>query len=167
MEHKTGSDSAAITGNETTIDPTTPIGALADFYRAFNGRDLDGLAANWLGHEDVVMDNPIGGITRGWDAIRGVYEKLVSSEGRVSVEFYDYSILQTTDAFVAVGRERGFFRSNTTHIELAIRTSRWFKWVGDRFRQFHHHGSIDDPDVLRRYQNAVHGGGRSEGRRAP
>lgn len=147
-----------ITGRETAIDPATPVGALADFYRAFNGRDLAGLEQNWLGGQEPVMDNPVGGITRGWPAIRAVYEKLVGGEGRVEVEFYDFSILESDNDFVAIGRERGRFFLGEMGINLAIRTSRWFKRIGDRFRQVHHHGSIDDPDLLRRYQAAVRGG---------
>lgn len=40
-----------ITGREPEIDVATPLGALADFYRAFNGRDLDAMQANWCAGE--------------------------------------------------------------------------------------------------------------------
>jgi hypothetical protein len=30
-----------------------------------------------------------------------------------------------------------------------------FRWAEDRWRQIHYHGSIDDPDMLARYQQAV------------
>jgi SnoaL-like domain len=149
---------AVITGREPEIDPATPEGALMDFYRAFNGRDLAGLEKNWMDGEQPVMDNPIGDITRGWPAIRAVYERLVSGDGRVSVEFHDFSIVESKNAFVAIGRERGHFVRGETRIALAIRTSRWFGHDGERFRQIHHHGSIDDPELLRRYQTAVRGG---------
>jgi hypothetical protein len=36
-----------------------------------------------------------------------------------------------------------------------IRTSRWFKLADGRWRQLHHHGSIEDADLLARYQLAV------------
>ena len=36
-----------------------------------------------------------------------------------------------------------------------IRISRIFRRVDGRWRQIHHHGSIDDADLLARYQAAV------------
>ncbi|MFF4402980.1 hypothetical protein [Streptomyces sp. NPDC001404] len=38
-----------------------------------------------------------------------------------------------------------------------IRTSRYFRYEGGFWRQYHHHGSIDAPDLLRAYQQAVRG----------
>jgi hypothetical protein len=43
--------------------------ALIEFYRAFNARDLGGLAANWEQGDAPSMDNPMGGIRRGWQSI--------------------------------------------------------------------------------------------------
>ena len=67
---------APITGAEPDAGPSSPYLALAQFYRAFNGRDMSLMAANWASSEDVAMDNPLGGINRGWDSIRLVYERL-------------------------------------------------------------------------------------------
>ena len=52
------------------------------------------------------MDNPLGGIKRGWDEIKAVYELIFSGPAQVSVEFYDYTLHQSQDMFYAVGRER-------------------------------------------------------------
>jgi predicted glycosyltransferase involved in capsule biosynthesis len=41
-------------------------------------------------------------------------------------------------------------------MDLKIRTSRLFQLIGGRWRQFHHHGSVEDPELLARYQAAVH-----------
>jgi hypothetical protein len=41
---------------------------------------------------------------------------------------------------------------------LTIRTSRYFRYVDSSWAQFHHHGSIDDPEALHAYQRAVAGG---------
>lgn len=60
--------------------------------------------------------------------------------------------------FCAVGRERGFFRLGEEEVDLAIRTNRVFVKMEKRWRQVHHHGSIDDPELLARYQKAVSGG---------
>jgi hypothetical protein len=77
-----------ITGREEPIDPATPTGALAEFYRAFNRRDLRLMEANWHADDEASMDNPLGGIRRGWDDIRTVYERIFTGKARVAIEFY-------------------------------------------------------------------------------
>ena len=146
-----------ITGSEPEDGLTTPRQALAQFYRAFNGRDLDLMAKNWLQNDEIAMDNPLGGIRRGWSEIASVYEKLFSGAAAVYVEFYDYTVQQSNDMFCAVGRERGVARLPTAELELRIRTSRVFRRTASGWRQVHHHGSIEDPELLRRYQVAVLG----------
>jgi hypothetical protein len=145
---------AAVTGRETA-SPTTPLGALSEFYRAFNNRDLALMSQNWLSTAEASMDNPLGGIKRGWNEISEVYNRVFSGAATVTVEFFDYTLHETPDAFLAVGRERGTLKSPETTLDLKIRTSRWFRRVDGRWRQLHHHGSIDDADLLARYQTAV------------
>ena len=144
-----------ITGRQTHFDPTTPLGALSAFYRAFNERDLALVEANWIGTDEAAMDNPLGGITRGWRDIRVVYERIFSGEARVEVEFFDYSLHETPETFLAIGRERGRLTTPSIALDLMIRTSRWYRRVGGRWRQAHHHGSIEDPALLAQYQAAV------------
>jgi hypothetical protein len=60
-----------VTGGEM-LDPRTPLGALAEFYRAINKRDLSLVSQNWLASSEASMDNPLGGIRRGWDDISQV-----------------------------------------------------------------------------------------------
>jgi ketosteroid isomerase-like protein len=146
---------APITGREAIGDTSEPVAALAQFYRAINGRDLALMAENWDHAEDVAMDNPLGGIKRGWPEIRAVYERIFHSPARVQVEFHDYTLHVIGDVFYTVGRERGTFAASGTKLNLAIRTSRIFRRVGDCWRQIHHHGSIDDPQLLSAYQQAV------------
>ncbi len=101
------------------------------------------------------MDNPLGGIRRGWGEIGQVYEKLFNGPARVYVEFYDYTLHESSDMFYAVGRERGHFTLRGETIDLAIRTSRIFRRIGGEWRQVHHHGSIEDGKLLVDYGNAV------------
>jgi len=108
----------------------------------------------WENSEDAVLDNPLGGIRRGWPEIRQVYERIFGSKARVSVEFFDYTLVQEGDVFWAAGRERGTLTTGASTLQLAIRTSRVFR-RGGRWRQVHHHGSIDDPKLLAAYQEAV------------
>ena len=118
---------------------------------------MDVLSQNWMQSEDSAMDNPLGGIKRGWSSIQSVYERIFNGPAKVYVEFYDYTIHRTPEVFYAVGRERGHFILGETEIELKIRTSRIYRLAGDLWKQVHHHGSIEDPELLARYQNAVMG----------
>jgi hypothetical protein len=144
-----------ITGREDLGDLSRPEQALAQFYRGLNGRDLALLAENWEPSNDAVMDNPLGGISRGWPAIRSLYERLFASDSRLFVEFHDYTIHRSDSIFYAVGRERGRFERGSVGLDLAIRTTRIFRGVASRWRQVHHHGSIEDPALLGAYRQAV------------
>lgn len=146
-----------ITGKEVFSDLNDPVQALAQFYYAFNNGDMDVISQNWNKSEEVVMNNPLGGIKRGWEEIRGVYEKIFNGPAKVYVEFYDYTIHRTNEMFYAVGRERGSFAVAGKTIDLKIRTSRIFKSINGIFRQVHHHGSIENPELLKEYQDIVLG----------
>lgn len=134
-----------------------PLGALQQFYHAFNTRDLALMAAHWWTGDDVAMDNPLGGIARGWDAIRLVYTRIFAGPARVQVEFHDYTLHVGGELCYAVGRERGTLERDGGALALAIRTSRIFRRVDGVWRQVHHHGSIDDPTLLAAYQAMVRG----------
>ena len=136
-------------------DADDPIAALQRFYHALNGRDLAGLEAIWDAGDDGSMDNPLGGIRRGWYNIRKGYEILFAAKGPYHVEFFDYTLHVIGEVFLAVGRERGQIGARHTRVDFAIRTTRFFRRRGDGWRQFHHHGSIEDPDMLRAYLKAV------------
>ena len=91
----------------------------------------------------------------GWNEISQVYKRIFSGTGIANVEFFDYTLHVFDQTFLAVGRERGTYISAGQEIQLKIRTSRWFKLVDGRWRQLHHHGSIEDADLLATYQRAV------------
>lgn len=150
-------EQAPITGKENGAGLTGPMAALVEFYSAFNWRDIVKMERNWAGTDEVAMSNPLGGIKRGWPEIKGVYERIFTERAQVYVEFYDYTICESGEMFIAIGRERGEFRLGGTVIKLAIRTSRLYRLIDGRWRQLHHHGSIEDPDLLRRYQDTVAG----------
>jgi ketosteroid isomerase-like protein len=150
-----------ITGGETVSDPREPLAALAEFYRAFNTGDLALMERNWDSAGEVVMDNPLGGITRGWPAIREVYVRIFGGPARVSVALHEATLQHHGEVFVAIGRERGELVRSGDRFDLTIRTSRVYRWTDGRWRQIHHHGSMDDADLLARYQRFV--GGRAGG----
>ena len=146
-----------ITGSEEQGNLLSPYQALVQFYYAFNHADMPTMEKNWADPQEISMDNPLGGIKRGWEEIKSVYERIFNGPAEVHVEFYDYTIHETQEMFYAVGRERGYFRLGGNEVKLVIRTSRIFQKINGRWRQVHHHGSIDDPHLLERYQAAVFG----------
>lgn len=129
--------------------------ALSKFYKAFNTQDMQLMELSWLNTDEISMDNPIGGIRRGWEEIGNGYNKIFKGKAKVHVEFYDFSIHKTENMFFATGRERGYFRTDKIEISLAIRTTRIFIKLNDKWRQIHHHGSIDNPELLKAYQEAI------------
>lgn len=147
----------AITGGERVGGPQGPLAALSDFYRAFNGRDIDGVMANWDDDDGISMDNPLGGIKRGRKEIAEAYRRIFNSPAKVYVEFYDYTLHEGGGMFYAVGRERGSFAKGGVTIDLAVRTSRIFRRTEKGWRQVHHHGSIESPLLLDAYQKVVAG----------
>src|SRR6185312_264790 len=144
-----------IDGNETGFDADSPLAALSAFYRAFNSCDIEAMARSWQHGDDVSMSNPLGGIARGWPAIRAVYQRIFEGKARVHVEFHDYTLHEAGDMFYAVGRERGALERDGLRLEPAIRTSRLFRRIDGAWRQVHHHGSFDDAALLAAYQEAV------------
>lgn len=147
----------AVTGREGQGCSSSPYQALVQFYCAFNSSDMKMMSENWAQSDDIAMDNPLGGIKRGWTEIQSVYERIFNGPAEVYVEYFDYTIHETGDMFYTVGRERGYFRLGGEEITLAIRTSRIFQKIDGSWKQVHHHGSIEDPQLLRIYQAAVSG----------
>ena len=144
-----------ITGEEDFGDLNEPRQALAQFYRAFNARDLAMIDENFAAADDVAIDNPLGGIRRGRGEPHAMYEAIFKSPADVRVEFWDYTIDRAGDVFWAVGRERGSYFDGEQRQDLAIRTTRIFRRLDGRWRQVHHHGSIDEASALADFQKAV------------
>jgi len=144
-----------ITGQEPNIDLAVPFGALADYYRAFNSRNIQLMELNWSDCGGVSMDSPLGGTHNSWTSISRNYRKLFRSSNIVTLELQDYSIHEVGESFLAVGRERGCYLNNAIVLDLTIRSSRWFRQEHGRWRQCHYHGSIDDPKLLARLQGLL------------
>jgi hypothetical protein len=127
------------------------------FYYAFNNRDLNVLGKVWANHDLIQLNNPLGGILRGYEPIAELYGHVFNGPASVWVEFSDIVEFQAENMVVFAGRETGEFTVNDQTLELSIRTSRVVQWLGADvgWRQVHHHGSIDDPKVLAEYQLAV------------
>jgi len=145
-----------INGNETleNIDSEEVL-VLSKFYKAFNGKDMNLMADVWLNNNEASMNNPLGGIMRGWKEISAVYNRIFNGKASVYVEFYDFTIHKTDSMFFATGKEKGYFKSDKIEIPLAIRTSRVFIKSENKWKQIQHHGSIDNPELLKKYQEMV------------
>jgi ketosteroid isomerase-like protein len=132
--------------------------ALESFYYAWHHLDADALRAVWSDSPLVQLDNPAGGILRGGDAIAGLYQKALVGPANVRVTFGDVVAYYGQSHAVFAGRERGSYTApDGTTMPLEIRTTRYFRYQDGRWRQYHHHGSIDDPEALRGYQQAIRG----------
>ncbi len=132
--------------------------ALETFYYAFNTRSLDLLRRIWADDPLTQLDNPVGGVVRGTEEIAALYARIVAGPVRVRAELWDIVRYATPTMVVFAGRERGAYEHDGASEPLDIRTTRIFRYVdGQGWRQIHHHGSIDDPERLARYQRAVRG----------
>ena len=143
------------TGREKKDHLSPPLKVLSEFYEALNSKDLEKMEKNRAQTDESVMDNPVGGIKRGWEEIKSAYERIFSTPAQYHFEFYDYSYHEADEISFVVGRERGEFRVGETLLKMAIRTTRIFRMIDGRWQQVHHHGSIEDPDLLDKYQKAV------------
>ncbi|MBI4893174.1 MAG: nuclear transport factor 2 family protein [Acidobacteria bacterium] len=132
------------------------VAALETFYCGFNSSRPELIGRSWAGGPEVQLNNPLGGILRGADAIRQLYERVLTGRARLWVEFFDVVVYSTAEVVVFAGRERGECALDGEVVKLSIRTSRVFAFFADEgWRQVHHHGSIDDPDALGAYQQLI------------
>lgn len=129
------------------------------FYYAFNRRDMAVFSQVWANHELIQLNNPLGGILRGYESIAALYRSVFSGDANVWVALGDIVEFQSEGAVIFAGRETGEFVRGENKISLLIRTSRVVQWLGEEvgWKQTHHHGSIDDPQLLAAYQHAVLG----------
>jgi ketosteroid isomerase-like protein len=143
-----------------TTDPsiTGARAALESFYYALNSRDAASLREDWANHPLAQLNNPLGGIVRGGEAVASLYDRIFSGPVRVEVTFGDVVEYAGERHVVFAGREAGAYTDRAGRVTpLEIRTTRYFRYEQGAWRQFHHHGSIDDAEALAAYQRAVDG----------
>lgn len=130
---------------------------IESFYYAFNHRDMDVFSQVWADNELIQLNNPLGGIIRGYTPISELYQRIFTGSAKVWVELSDIVEYQTNEMIVFAGREKGEFSDNEDILDLSIRTSRIVQWLGEDigWKQTHHHGSIDNPELLAKYQSRV------------
>lgn len=144
--------------NAADPGPDGALAALESFYYALNSADLDALREDWSSSPVAQLNNPLGGILRGGEAIVDLYEKVFAGSANVQVTFGDVVAYTGPGHAVFAGRETGTYTTpDGTVTPLSIRTSRYFRYEDGRWQQFHHHGSIDDAGELAAYQKAIRG----------
>ncbi len=152
-------------GSRNRLDETSLTGiegaeaALETFYYSLNQRSLAILSQIWLDDATIQLNNPLGGIVRGIEPIKTLYGRIFEGPVRVKVEFYDVTVYSTSEMVVFAGRERGTYERDGKSYPLDIRTTRCFLYKRGKggWRQIHHHGSIDNPELLKHYQQTVLG----------
>jgi MFS family permease len=138
----------------------TPDGARAaveTFYYALNNSDLEVLGQVWASDALAQLNNPVGGIIRGGAEITALYARIFTGSP-LTVRFEDVVEYTGADHAVFAGRETiAYGPAGTTRAVVEARTSRYFRFDRERSRwlQYHHHGSVDDPDALSAYRHAV------------
>ncbi len=154
-EFGTGSQNKIAETNQQSIEGA--IACLETFYYGFNNRDLSTLKKVWQDNELIQLNNPLGGIKRGTNQVLEVYDKIFKGQARVWVKFTDIIYYATDKMVVFAGTEIGEFHADSETIALKIRTTRIIGFPDDEkgWLQLHHHGSIDNPELLLQYQNAV------------
>ncbi len=152
-----GRDAENLIGKTRENNLDGAIACLETFYYSFNNKDLDTFKKVWLNHDLIQLNNPLGGIMRGIIPIIELYERIFNGQASVWVELTDIVVYQFGDMTVFAGREIGEFKINDETIDLQIRTTRFLGYSENekQWFQFHHHGSIDNVDLLDRYQKAV------------
>lgn len=130
---------------------------MESFYYAFNQRDMAVFGKVWADHELIQLNNPLGGILRGYEPVAALYQRIFGGPASVWVELCDIVEYRTDSMVVFAGRETGEFARDGKSLPLAIRTSRIIQWFGPAigWKQVHHHGSIDHAPLLAAYQEAV------------
>jgi SnoaL-like domain len=132
--------------------------ALESVYYALNRRNLAVLRRVWSNHPLAQLDNPVGGVLRGGDQIARLYQLIFTGPAQVTVTFGDIVEYPGKRHALFAGREVGVYGlGGGPSVPLAIRTSRYFRYDEEagRWTQVHHHGSIDDPDALHAYRDAL------------
>lgn len=158
VDHTYGRDARNRLAEAADPSVTGARAALESFYYALNNQDAKVLRQVWTDHPLAQLNNPLGGILRGGDAVSDLYQKIFEGPAGLWVRFADIVEYAGEDHVVFAGRETGEYTgADGVTSPVHIRTSRYFRHVDGSWRQFHHHGSIDDPDALAAYQRAIRG----------
>lgn len=131
--------------------------ALETFYRAFNAGDRELLLTLWADEPLVHLDDPLGRSVRGHGEIAELYRSLVRRGVLAWIQFDEILEISTNESVIFVGRERGMVMTTDDIVPLRIRATHCLSWIESvsAWRWVHHHGSIEEPELMARYQRAA------------
>ncbi len=125
-------------------DLRDPVQALAQFYRAFNERDVDLMDRSWEHSPDTVVVSPLVGLLRGWPTIRSAYERAFREPGGPVTEFCDYTVQAAGDLCLVVGRERAHVTVDGRTVRVTGCATNVLRRAKDgTWKLMHHHISLD------------------------
>jgi len=147
-----------VTGREYTGDQRDALQALAQFYRALNARDIEMMQQNGPIQQSrkwtILWENQ----TRAGAKLDQLMKDCSAAGPSTTSSFTITTLHQSGDLFYVVGRERGDLDLSGQAMRLAIRTSASSKEMRMRNGgKCNHHGSIEYPQMLATYQEAVLG----------
>jgi hypothetical protein len=149
---------------DETVDPTVvgAVAALESFYHAFNHENAELIGSVWADDPHVRLYNPVGGIVKGGKEATDRYRSLFAARRNAKVTFHDIIGYHVESMSLFAGREDLTVEIDGTRTVVPVRTSRIFIYINGKWRQVHHHGSVDDPETLDWYQEVMTGVGGSE-----
>ena len=148
---------APITGKEEIGSLSEPRQALAQFYRAFNNKDEALMAACWDQSSPVTNANQLGGIQGSRDEVLDRYQKIFQAPFHVYAEFVEFGLYDFDEFCVVLGHEQGTFEKDGEKFSFRTRDTRILRRVNGKWLQVHHHGSFEDPKLLKQFQDAAKG----------
>jgi len=131
--------------------------ALETFYNAFNTRNLGLMTHIWLNDPLVQLSTPFVGIIHGRDNIAKQYERAFSAPDRMVADKLNFVEYWRENMVVYAGRERAEYSSGDTNFEIESRTTSVVMYSPERkrWRMAYHNVSIDDSELLARYERAI------------
>jgi len=97
------------------------------------------------------MDNPVGGIKRGGEQIRSVYERLFNSQVNTSSNFITTATMKPATSFMSWAESEGSTEPAKWFCTWESGRARSFRRIDGEWRQIPHHGSIEDSQLLAAY----------------
>jgi ketosteroid isomerase-like protein len=119
----------------------TPSEANSAFYRAFEALDLDAMSSVWKQTADVSVSHPGEAPVRGWEAVRGSWQRIFESTDLFRVRAAHVQVRETADLAVVVCVELITAVADGEAMEGAVAATNVFERVDGRWLLVHHQGS--------------------------
>jgi ketosteroid isomerase-like protein len=119
----------------------TPGEANAAFYKAFEALDLDAMSEVWKQGDDVSCTHPGEPPLKGWQAVRGSWQRIFESTDLFRVRPAHVQVRETAALAVVVCVELITAVADGEAMEGAVAATNVFERVGGQWLLVHHQGS--------------------------